>query len=254
MQRIPGTRSFAVVSRTGVFLILILLMAACGGEAATSGPTPSPTPRPSATIFPTPAQIETPAPTALPTPGSTPVGPISTPEPTTPPSQPPALELIMPEDGVGVEVDAVRIMGIASVDAAVAVNGVPVEISADGSFQHDLDLEAGVNLIEVAATNLSGETAFQERVVFFISTAAGLPFTLFYPSDGLVVSDPDIAVVGGTRLEAVVGVNGIPVDINSLGIFSTSITLEEGANFIEVLATDIDGSVRFQTVAVFYLP
>ena len=77
---------------------------------------------------------------------------------------------------------------------------------------------------------------------------------MFYPPDGLVVSDPEIAVVGGTRLEAVVGVNGVPVDINSLGIFSTSITLEEGGNFIEVLATDIDGSVRFQTVAVFYLP
>ena len=152
------------------------------------------------------------------------------------------------------EVDAVRVMGIASVDAAVGVNGVPVEISADGTFQHDLDLDAGANLIEVVATNLSGAAAFQERVVFFISTAAGLPFTLFYPTDGLVVSDPDITVTGGTRPEAVVGVNGVPVETNSLGIFSTTITLEEGANFVEVLATDIDGSVRFQTVAVFYLP
>ena len=48
--------------------------------------------------------------------------------------------------------------------------------------------------------------------------------------------------------------NGIPVDVNGLGIFSTTVTLEEGANFIEVVATDISGNVRFQTVAVFYLP
>ena len=164
------------------------------------------------------------------------------------------MELITPEDGAGVEVDAIRIVGITNVDASVGVNGVPVEIAADGSFQHDLDLEPGANLIEVVAADLSGAAAFEDRVVFFISTAAGLPFTLFYPPDGLVVSDPDILVIGGTRPEAVVGVNGVPVDINSLGIFSTSITLEEGGNFIEVLATDIDGSVRFQTVAVFYLP
>ncbi len=254
MQRIPDARSLAGVSRIGIFLVLILLIAACGEEIATSSPTTSPTPRPSATIIPTPAQIETPAPTALPTPGSTPVGPAATPEPTASPSLPPTLELLTPEDGAGVEVDAVRVMGLTSVDAVVGVNGVPVEISADGSFHFDLDLEAGVNLIEVVATNLSGAAAFQERVVFFISTAAGLPFTLFYPTDGLVVSDPDVTVTGGTRPEAVVGVNGVPVEINSLGIFSTTITLEEGANFVEVLATDIDGSVRFQTVAVFYLP
>ena len=254
MQRIPGARSLAGVSRIGIFLVLILLIAACGEEIATSSPASSPTPGLSATAIPTPAQIETPAPTVLPTPGSTSVAPVSTPEPTASPSLPPTLELLTPEDGAGVEVDAVRVMGISSVDAAVGVNGVPVEIAADGSFQHDLDLEAGVNLIEVVATNLSGEAAFQERVVFFISTAAGLPFTLIYPSDGLVVSEPDIPVIGGTLPEAVVGVNGVPVDTNGLGIFSTVVTLEEGANFIEVLATDIDGSVRFQTVAVFYLP
>ena len=164
------------------------------------------------------------------------------------------LELMSPEDGAGVEVDVVRVMGKTRVDAAVGVNGTPVEVSLDGSFHLDLELENGVNLIEVVATTLSGETAFQQAAVFFISTAAGLPFTLFYPPDGLVVSDPDIPVFGGTRVDAVVGVNGVPVDINSLGIFSASVTLEEGGNFIEVLATDIDGNVRFQTVAVFYLP
>jgi len=159
-----------------------------------------------------------------------------------------------PEDGAGVEVDVVRVMGKTRVDAAVGVNGTPVEVSPDGSFHHDLELENGVNLIEVVATTLSGETAFQEAAVFFISTAAGLPFTLFYPTDGLVVSEPNIPVFGGTRPDAVVGVNGIPAGINSLGIFSASVTLEEGGNFIEVLATDIDRNVRFQTVAVFYLP
>ena len=74
------------------------------------------------------------------------------------------------------------------------------------------------------------------------------------PPDGLETAESAIPLFGGTRADAVVGVNGTPVEVNALGIFSTTVTLEEGPNFIEVVATDIRGNVRFQTVAVFYLP
>jgi len=250
----PIVRSLPRLSITGIILTLVLLLAACGGDSPTAPPASGPT----STIAPTQTS---PLPTTAPppiTPGPTAAPPTITPGPTTAPTTSPTLaltlELMSPEDGAGVEIDVIRVMGRTSVDAAVGVNGTPVEVSLDGSFLHDLELENGINLIEVVAANLSGETAFQEAAVFFISTAAGLPFTLFYPPDGLVVSDPNIPVFGGTRPDAVVGVNGLPVDLNSLGIFSASVTLEEGGNFIEVLATDIDGNVRFQTVAVFYLP
>jgi len=269
---------------TGIILALVLVLAGCSGESPSPSPTVTPAAGPASTTTATPTAVSpqpgTPAPTPLPTPGiptpgtpspttsPTPIptqtaAPGPTPAPTATPTPAPqptgapiplTLELLAPGDGAGVEVGAVRVLGKTRVDAAVGINGNPVEVSADGSFQHDLDLEEGANLVEVVATTLSGETAFQEAAVFFISTAAGLPFAMFYPPDGLVVSDPTISVIGGTRPDAVVGVNGVPVDINSLGIFSTSVTLDEGGNFIEVLATDIDGNVRFQTVAVFYLP
>ncbi len=164
------------------------------------------------------------------------------------------MELLSPKDGIGVEVGAVRVTGRTRIDAAVAVNGTPVEVFADGSFYIDMDLENGANLVEVIASTLSDETATQEATVYFVSTAAGLPFTLLYPPDGLIVTDPNVPVLGSTSPEAVVGVDGTPVDINALGIFSTFVTLEDGGNFIEVLSTDIDGNVRFQTVGVFYLP
>ncbi len=243
----PVVRSLPRWSLTGIILTLVLLLAACGGEGPGASPTAPPTSGPAPTIAAT--RIAPPPTTAPP-----PITPGPTTAPTVTPTSPLILELMSPEDGAGVEVDVVRVMGKTRVDAAVGVNGTPVEVSPDGSFHHDLELENGVNLIEVVATTLSGETAFQEAAVFFISTAAGLPFTLFYPTDGLVVSEPNIPVFGGTRPDAVVGVNGIPAGINSLGIFSASVTLEEGGNFIEVLATDIDRNVRFQTVAVFYLP
>ena len=152
------------------------------------------------------------------------------------------------------EIDAVRVLGRTRPGAVVAVNGTPVSISADGVFQHDLFLDEGANFIEVVASDLSGETAFQNRGVFFVSPTAGIPLSIFYPADGLVLADLTVQVIGGTRLDAVVGVNGKPVAVNEMGIFSATVLLEEGFNLIEVVAVDIQQNVNFQTVAVFYEP
>ena len=51
-----------------------------------------------------------------------------------------------------------------------------------------------------------------------------------------------------------VAINGDPVDVNASGIFSGLSELEEGANLVEVIATDIDGNVRSGVIAVFYIP
>lgn len=48
------------------------------------------------------------------------------------------------------------------------------------------------------------------------------------------------------------GVNEVPVEVDARGIFSTTIELEEGSNLIEVVAADLEGNVRFQTLVVFY--
>ena len=42
--------------------------------------------------------------------------------------------------------------------------------------------------------------------------------------------------------------------MNNLGIFSTTVPLEEGVNLIEVVAIDLQDNVNFQTVVVFYIP
>ena len=268
-------KSGGVLRRLLPCMAIIITLAACGGEpTATSTPVPSvtgastPVPDSLPTQPPTPTQgTRNPAstPTSTSTPAQTRIISGATPLPTsagtptdtpTPSAEPVplTLELLAPQDGAGVETGAVRVLGRTRVDAAVGINGVPVEVAADGSFTQDLLLEEGINLVEVVASDLSGQTAAQQAAVFFISTAAGLPFTLFYPTDGLEASDNTIRVIGGTRPDAVVGVNGIPVEVNALGIFATTVALEDGANFIEVVATDIDGNVRFQTATVFYLP
>ena len=119
--------------------------------------------------------------------------------------------------------------------------------------KHDLLLEEGVNSVGAIASDPSGNTASKTVVVLFIPTEAGVPLSVFYPN-GLEVPEPYITVIGATRQDAVVGINGVPVEVNALGIFTSTVALDEGANLVEVVAVDIDGSVNFQTVVVFYIP
>jgi uncharacterized protein YfaP (DUF2135 family) len=155
---------------------------------------------------------------------------------------------------MGTEIGSMRVVGTTKPDAAVGVNGTPVEISATGMFQHDISLEEGINGIQIEAADLSGKTASEYAVVFFISPNAGLPLSVYYPYDGLHADEGEVQVVGGTRQDAVVGVNGHPVEVGANGIFSTTVPLEEGANLVEVVAADVGENVRFQTVSVFYIP
>ncbi len=248
----------------GFNCLLVCALVACGPSAATTpvqstlsqGPTPSPK-RALAEEF--PEFLPTPIP--LPVTLSREIGnptqaplvlPAGSPTPAASTTEPIALKVLTPIDGSGIEVASTRVMGITSAKK-VEINGVPVDVSIDGSFQRDMPLREGVNLLEVVASEPSGRTRAEQIVVFMVYPIAALPFSLLYPKDGLVVTEASIPVVGVTSPGAIVGVNGIPVEVNELGVFSTTVPLKMGDNLIEVVATDIR-EVRFQTVVVFYTP
>ncbi len=238
--------------------VLVVAAAACGSEPAVTPAlspvavqTPEPTPESTPAGIPTAEVSPHPSPTFPPT--LTPGPAKATPMPTKPMEDPLTLQVFTPPNRIGVEVGAVRVAGITS-GSEIGINGLPVEVLEDGTFQRDLTLIDGVNLIEVMASGPGGQTTSRQLVVFYVSPTAGLPFTLLYPPDGLTVFQPEVNVLGVTTLDAIVGVNQIPVEVNSLGVFSASVTLEEGANLVEVVATNIQGNIRFQTVAVFYTP
>jgi len=74
------------------------------------------------------------------------------------------------------------------------------------------------------------------------------------PQDESVVTSATIVVSGTTEANAVVSVNGVLVDIDDEGQFSTTITLEEGPNYIEVLASDYEGNEAVKSLSVIYVP
>jgi len=248
----------------------LIVLSACGGEPADSGMVPPAREVSVLTAMETPEAPDLGTPTLAPSPASpmppaTPAGsPVVTPpeEPTPTNNQggtnstaaaPLTLAVLSPQDGTGVEVTSLRVLGTTSGDN-VQINSLPIPVAGDGTFQQDLTLQQGVNLLEVVASDDHGQTRSQRLVVFSVTASAGLPFTLLHPGDGLEVSQSTVQVVGVTALDAVVGVNEIPTEVSELGIFSSTVELEEGANLIEVVAADLSGNVRFQTVVVFYTP
>ncbi len=239
-----------MVSRRWVSLVIIvvslLVLAGCSSEEAN---TPIPHTAPDATL--TPASLENPATTSPPTPDLT-------------ASEPVTLKILAPQHGVEVEVGVVRVRGSTSGTRA-SINGVPVKVSSEGTFQRDLPLAEGLNMVEVVAWDQSGRTASQKLAVISTPTIDELPFSLFYPPDGLMVTESEVAILGATNPDAIVAVIPVDVDgifsstvdlvdVNALGIFSSTVDLVAGPNLVEVVITDILGNTRFQTVAIFYTP
>ncbi|MFQ6026934.1 MAG: hypothetical protein ACE5Q6_05390 [Dehalococcoidia bacterium] len=250
-----------------IIVFSLLTFVACGEEAVA---TPEPALSPDTSVLPVETiptepqsqpQIQFPMATSEPTiPTPTPVPQVATPVAKTPTpiipleaTEPLTLQILSPQDGTGVEVAALKVMGSTS-GGFVRINSLPAKVDPDGLFNHDFPIKQGVNLIDVVASDDFGQTKSQQLVVFSVEPTAGLPLTLLYPIDGIEVSEPQVDIVGVTALDAMVGVNEIPTEVSELGIFSTTAALEEGANLIEVVAADLAGNVRFQTVAVFYTP
>lgn len=86
------------------------------------------------------------------------------------------------------------------------------------------------------------------------SIATTLTLDILSPVDGAEVDAETIAVIAKTRPDAMVAVNGVPADVSTNGRIKGDVRLEEGGNVIEVVAADLSGGVRHQSLVVFYLP
>jgi hypothetical protein len=90
------------------------------------------------------------------------------------------------------------------------------------------------------------------------TTPTALFLVITQPTDGSLVSASDIGITGKTIPGAVVSVSiNYKIEIANVyqnGNFSATVTLEEGPNFIEVIASDRQGNEKSSTVTVIYLP
>ena len=79
-----------------------------------------------------------------------------------------------------------------------------------------------------------------------------IPLTITEPQDETTVYMADLVVKGQTEPDAVVSVEGVTVEVDEHGKFSTIVTLEEGPNLIEVDASDFEGNEGSIVLTVIY--
>lgn len=84
--------------------------------------------------------------------------------------------------------------------------------------------------------------------------AAPLSLTVDSPAAESIVRDRTISVRGKTSPDAVVTVGNKNIEVDENGNFTASVTLTDGVNVIDVLASDLTGSTKGQVLTVIYAP
>jgi hypothetical protein len=146
-------------------LLLVGLAVGCIAAAACVKSTPRSTPVPTPTTQATSAAAATPpGQQAVPTPQSV---PISTTQ---------RFGLFLEIEGLGeeniVRGDSVVARGQTTPDAILSINGVIVAVSPDGTFEVQLALEPGPNVLEVVASDLDGNEV--SKVIAVVSLPEGV--------------------------------------------------------------------------------
>ena len=85
-------------------------------------------------------------------------------------------------------------------------------------------------------------------------TETGLPLTINTPVDGSTVTASNLVVSGKTVPKAEVNINNTQVLADAQGNFSTTVTLDEGENYLAITASNQNGDFAEQEVVVTYTP
>ncbi len=83
--------------------------------------------------------------------------------------------------------------------------------------------------------------------------ASTILLTVTEPQDETTVYSSGLVVKGQTEADAVVSVDGVTIEVGADGEFSTTVTLEEGPNLIEVMASDFEGNEGSVDLTVIYV-
>jgi hypothetical protein len=85
-------------------------------------------------------------------------------------------------------------------------------------------------------------------------TPTPLFLTIVEPANGSVVDVSNVTIRGKTLADAIVSINGDPIDVDSNGNFSMTVTLEEGSNVFDIIATDEAGDEETTQLVVSFAP
>ncbi len=150
-----------------IAFVLILLLTITGCQDKVEGPSSITPAIPEVTLA--PIIPETPGTPAIPVPSIPPLSPTQQVVPVTPaPAESIYLEIIEPENESIITQSPITISGTATLDATVSINGNIVDVGDEGAFSATMDLEEGPNVLEIVATDFSGNQVDRILTVIYI--------------------------------------------------------------------------------------
>jgi flagellar hook assembly protein FlgD len=162
---------------------------------------------------------------------------------------PPEVVISAPVDDEWTNQALATVSGQAPPGSTLEINDRQVGVNADGSFQYEMLLEEGDNLIRVVATDDVGNITTQERLVHLKTRPPSLALNV---EEGSTVGDATLQVTGRTDSGATVMVNGQVVPVSALGDFQATLNLFQGDNLIQAEARDQAGNVTNLTRRIRY--
>lgn len=107
------------------------------------------------------------------------------------------------------------------------------------------DQPAGEMIVSTGTGEAGAYTEFQQ---------GNLSILLYSPQDEEVFNVSEIEVSGKAPVETVISINDQIVVVSASGEFSVPVSLEEGPNIIELVASDIEGNELDIVLTVVYEP
>jgi hypothetical protein len=107
------------------------------------------------------------------------------------------------------------------------------------------DQPAGEMIVSTGTGEAGAYTEFQQ---------GNLNIQLYSPQDEEVFNVSEIEVSGKAPVETVISINDQIVVVSASGDFSVPVSLEEGPNIIELVASDIEGNELDIVLTVVYEP
>ncbi|MCL6478956.1 MAG: hypothetical protein K6T65_11150 [Peptococcaceae bacterium] len=160
---------------------------------------------------------------------------------------PPKLTVISPENS---DTETITISGQTEKGCIVYVDTTTVKPDREGNFASHVRLKEGTNKIKITSTNKDGGTAEVEKTVTF---TPGNPRLQVIIPDETRSNQVTISGITDTNTVLVIYVNDVPTNINlQNGVFSGSITLEEGVNTVTVTAINKWGKKTTVSQNIYY--
>jgi hypothetical protein len=174
---------------------------------------------------------------------------------------PPVLVVDSPQDGSLLNVSTVTFEGEAWDTVVTTTEGLAmmryrvdggnwtaIDLPVVKAWSFDAVLDDGFHVVEIQVTDRIGNINTTSVTVELDTEPPGL--VILSPDDGIHINYTQVTVEGVTDQGSNVTVDGVDVLVDSVGMFNRTLTLVDGTNIIEVVATDPKGNKITVTVTV----